>query len=77
MDASSNSGGREARIPDLTFPVLVGRARAPKLPASPGEVLQVIELSEALLPQVTGRPDSEARRLETKTRVPFRLLDEG
>ena len=83
MDASSSSGGKEARlpdvnIPDLTFPVRrSGKAREVPSPEQAAiEAIQVIELSEAYLPLATARPDSEARRLELKTRVPFKILGE-
>ena len=75
MSASSSSGGKEAPLPDLTFPVLEP-APAREIPSRSGAAIQVIELSEALLPFAAGRPESEARRLESKTKVPFRLLDE-
>ena len=70
MDASSNSGENEA---ELKFPILEpGPAR--QMPAPPGAADRVIELSEAFLPLAAGRPDFELRRLEMKTRVPFRLV---
>jgi len=83
MDASSNSGGEEAPLPDLTFPILepVPAREIPAPPSASTQAIeaanQVIELSEALLPVAAAqRPESEARRLEMKTSVPFRLLDE-
>jgi len=75
MSASSSSGEKEARLPDLKFPILEPvPARGP--PAPPEAAIQIIELSEAFLPFATGRPEFEARRLKMKAKVPFRLLDE-
>jgi len=73
-NASPNSGEGEV---DLKFPILEpGPAR--EVPAPPGStdqvIDQIIELSEAFLPVAAGRPEFEARRLEMKTRIPFRLM---
>ena len=75
MSASSSSGDREDRIPDLVFPV------CHPLPAhetaDPGIAAgEIIELSEAYLPTATRRADFEARRLAMKTETPFRLQEE-
>ncbi len=76
MNASSNSGEKEAHLPDLTFPILEP-VPPREIPAPPGAAIQmIIELSEAFLPVAAGRPGFEAERLEMKTKVPFRLLEE-
>jgi len=75
MSASSSSGEKKAHLPDLVFPILEP-APTREGPTPPAAALQVIELSEAFLPVASARPDFEARRLELKTRVPFRLRDE-
>jgi hypothetical protein len=70
--SSSSSSGEKKRLPDLRFPV-PERSPAPVSPAPPEAIQQILEISEAFLPFAAGRPEFEARRLELKTKVPFRL----
>lgn len=75
MNASSNSGEEGAPLPDLKFPTLEP-VPAREVPDPSGAAIHVIELSELFLALAAGRPDFEARRLEMKTKVPFRFRDE-